>query len=169
MHDDTLLAEARALGDWLLPRGWRLATAESCTGGWIAKTITDLAGCSTWFERGWVTYSNAAKQQDLGVSGETIAEHGAVSAQTVVAMAIGAIARSRANVAVAVSGIAGPAGGSPYKPVGTVWLGYATDAGTTSSEHLLLQGDRATVRQQAVQQALCGLRQWLDTHAGSSR
>jgi nicotinamide-nucleotide amidase len=145
------------LGDALQNRGLSLVTAESCTGGWIAKLITDIPGSSAWFERGFVTYSNAAKQELLGVPREVLDRHGAVSAETVTAMARGALARSHARVAVAVSGIAGPDGGSSDKPVGTVWLGWALTDGTLRTEHFRFSGDREAVRRQAVAAALFGL------------
>ena len=118
-------ADVAALGDTLRQRGWMLATAESCTGGLIAAACTALAGSSDWFERGFVTYSNEAKHELLGVPEALITAHGAVSAEVACAMAAGALAHSRAQIAVAVTGIAGPAGASPGKPVGTVWLALA--------------------------------------------
>ncbi|MFO1264020.1 MAG: CinA family protein [Rhodoferax sp.] len=141
------------LADLLLQRGWKLVTAESCTGGLIAATCTDLAGSSEWFERGFVTYSNAAKTELLGVDAALIAGHGAVSEPVVRAMAQGALAHSHAQIAVAVTGIAGPGGGSADKPVGTVWLGWATAAGvTTTLRHFA--GDRAAVREATARHAL---------------
>ncbi len=141
------------LADLLLKHGWMLATAESCTGGLIAATCTDLAGSSQWFERGFVTYSNEAKIELLGVDAALIARDGAVSESVVRAMAQGALDRSRAQVAVAVTGIAGPGGGSAAKPVGTVWLAWALPHGITSEvQHF--SGDRAAVRAATVQHAL---------------
>ncbi len=143
-----------ALG--LAQRGWMMASAESCTGGLIAAACTDLAGSSVWFERGFVTYSNAAKTDMLGVDAQCITEHGAVSEPVARAMALGAVRHSGAPVAVAVTGIAGPSGGSADKPVGTVWFGWAVGA----SVHTQLQvfaGDRAAVRAAAVRHALRGL------------
>ncbi len=132
---------------------WMLATAESCTGGLIAAACTDLAGSSSWFERGFVTYSNAAKTELLGVETSLITEFGAVSEPVARAMAGGALAHSHAQVAVAVTGVAGPGGGSPDKPVGTVWFGWATPAGLTSDvQHF--DGDRAAVRAATVRHAL---------------
>jgi nicotinamide-nucleotide amidase len=157
LDDRALETLARRLGERLLARGWMAATAESCTGGWIAKTLTDVAGSSAWFDRGFVTYTNEAKQDLLGVRGETLAAHGAVSEATVREMVAGALARSRAAVAVAVSGIAGPTGGTPDKPVGTVWLAWGGSAGTIRAEHCRFEGDREAVRRQAVAQALAGL------------
>lgn len=145
-----------ALAAALLGRGWMLATAESCTGGMIAAACTDLVGSSAWFERGFVTYSNAAKIELLGVPAALIEQHGAVSEAVARAMAAGALARSQAQVAVAVTGIAGPTGGSAAKPVGTVWFGFAV-AGQVTSELRRFPGDRAAVRVATVQHALDGL------------
>ena len=140
----------------LCKQQWMLATAESCTGGLIAAACTDLAGSSLWFERGFVTYSNAAKTEQLGVPTELIAQHGAVSEPVARAMANGALAHSHAQVAVAVTGVAGPSGGSVDKPVGTVWFGWATPAGLFSEcQHFA--GDRAAVRTATVQHALTRL------------
>jgi len=152
MHPtDTLVAELATL---LRAQGWRLATAESCTGGLIAAACTALAGSSDWFERGFVTYSNAAKTEAIGVPAALIAAHGAVSAEVAVAMAEGALAHSPADLAVAVTGIAGPGGAVPGKPVGTVWLGLARRGVPARAELLQLAGDRAGVREQTVQIAL---------------
>ena len=148
------------LADLMLKKGWLLATAESCTGGMISAACTDLAGSSNWFERGFVTYSNAAKTELLGVDAALIAAHGAVSEEVARAMAAGAIARSRAQVAVAVTGVAGPTGGSRAKPVGTVWFGFMLD-GRLSSEVQHFAGDRAAVRLATVQHALQRLVQLL--------
>ena len=139
--------------DLLRKKGWMLATAESCTGGLIAGACTDLSGSSAWFERGIVSYSNAAKVELLGVPEQLIAAHGAVSEEVVRAMAEGAIARSRAQAAVAVTGVAGPTGGSPEKPVGLVWFGWSID-GVLSSEQRLFPGDRAAIRAATVRHAL---------------
>ena len=136
----------------LLKNQLRLATAESCTGGMIAAACTDLAGSSTWFERGFVTYSNEAKTQMLGVDAALITQHGAVSEAVVRAMVQGAIAHSRAQVAIAVTGVAGPTGGSAAKPVGTVWFGFATPAGVVT-ELQRFAGDRAAVRTATVEHA----------------
>lgn len=135
---------------------WMLATAESCTGGLIAGACTDLAGSSAWFERGFVTYSNAAKTEQLGVDAALIDTHGAVSELVVRAMVLGALQHSRAQVAVAVTGIAGPTGGSADKPVGTVWFGWATPAGV-HTEVQQFAGDRAAVRAATVGHALLRL------------
>ncbi len=141
-----------------------LATAESCTGGMIAAACTDLAGSSAWFERGFVSYSNAAKTELLGVDTALIASRGAVSEAVVRAMAAGALSHSNAQVALAVTGVAGPSGGSADKPVGTVWFGWATPKGV-SSEAQHFDGDRAAVRQATVQHALLGLLLRLDADA----
>ncbi|WP_332813020.1 CinA family protein [Ramlibacter sp.] len=144
------------LAQALVGRGWMLATAESCTGGLIAAACTSLAGSSNWFERGFVTYSNEAKSDLLGVDASAIATHGAVSEMVARAMAFGAVRRSHAQVAVAVTGIAGPAGGSPDKPVGTVWFGFSVD-GRLTSETMRFDGDRQAVREAAVRHALARL------------
>ena len=141
------------IASFLLNNQLKLATAESCTGGMIAAACTDLAGSSAWFERGFVTYSNEAKTQMLGVTASLITQHGAVSEEVVRAMVQGAIAHSRAQVAVAVTGVAGPEGGSAAKPVGTVWFGFATPAGVVT-EMQRFAGDRADVRAATVQHAL---------------
>ncbi|MBP7565958.1 MAG: CinA family protein [Burkholderiaceae bacterium] len=146
----------RALADALLARGWMMVTAESCTGGLIAGACTDLAGSSAWFDRGFVTYSNEAKTDLVGVPAALIALNGAVSEPVARAMASGALARSRAQVAVAVTGVAGPTGGSAEKPVGTVWFGFATPAGVHTGL-MRFDGDRAAVRSATVAHALAGL------------
>jgi nicotinamide-nucleotide amidase len=145
--------EVGALAQALTARGWRIATAESCTGGAIAAACTARAGSSDWFERGFVTYSNAAKCEMLGVDGALIAAHGAVSEPVARAMAEGALARSPAQLALAVTGIAGPGGAVPGKPVGTVWLAWGRP-GAVQAERLQLDGDRDAVRAAAVAQAL---------------
>jgi nicotinamide-nucleotide amidase len=137
-------------------RGWMLACAESCTGGGIAAALTDVAGSSAWFDRGFVTYSNQSKQDMLGVASETLMAHGAVSRETVLEMVGGALANSSAQVAVAVTGIAGPGGGTAAKPVGTVWLGWAS-AEQTVAVCERFEGDRAAVRSAVVDRALRGL------------
>lgn len=152
--DDDVSREVQALAAALTSRGWMLATAESCTGGLIAAACTSVSGSSDWFERGVVSYSNQAKAELLGVPAELIDRHGAVSAEVVAAMADGALARSRAQLALAVTGIAGPSGGSPGKPVGTVWIGLALREHATVARLLQLQGDRAAVRRQTVLHAL---------------
>lgn len=147
---------AAELGAKLLAAGWRVTTAESCTGGGIACAITDIAGSSAWFEMGFVSYANQAKTQLLGVQAATLAAHGAVSAAVVTEMAAGARQRAHADIAVAVSGVAGPSGGTADKPVGTVWFGWAT-ASAVDTEVKHFAGDRAAVRQQTIQYALAGL------------
>ena len=153
----SLGALSERVGDLLSHRGEMLATAESCTGGWIAQCITDVPGSSAWFDRGFVTYSNAAKTEMLGVAPGLIAEHGAVSESVVRAMVAGALRFSRAGVAVAVSGIAGPSGGSTDKPVGTVWFAWQTAACDSVVRRVWFSGDRRDVRRQAVATALEGV------------
>ena len=148
----------------LLARGWMLATAESCTGGLIAAAGTDLAGSSQWFERGVVSYSNAAKTELLGVDADLIAQHGAVSEPVARAMAEGALARSHAQVSLAVTGVAGPTGGSADKPVGTVCFAWCV-AGRTHCHTLHLSGNRAAVRDATVRHALARLVDWLQPPA----
>lgn len=138
----------------LKAQGATVTTAESCTGGWIAKAITDIAGSSAWFERGFVTYSNEAKAQLIGVREETLQAHGAVSEPVVVEMAIGALRAARATYALSVSGIAGPDGGSDEKPVGTVWFGLACATGQGITRRECFDGDREAVRRQATAFAL---------------
>ncbi len=142
-----------ALAERLLGRGWRMATAESCTGGLIAAVCTSVAGSSDWFERGFVTYSNLAKQEMLGVPEALIARHGAVSEEVARAMVQGALTHAPVQLAVAVTGIAGPGGAVPGKPVGTVWLAWGTVA-DVQTERLQLAGDRSAVRAATVQAAL---------------
>ena len=143
-----------ALADALRRARLKMVTAESCTGGLIAAACTTIAGSSDWFERGFVTYSNEAKTEMLGVAPALIIAHGAVSEPVARAMAEGAIARSHAQLGVAVTGIAGPGGGSPGKPVGTVWLAWSRAGGATRTELLQLHGDRHAIRTQTVQHAL---------------
>jgi nicotinamide-nucleotide amidase len=147
------------LADTLRTKGWRMATAESCTGGLIAAACTAVAGSSDWFERGFVTYSNEAKRELLAVPAELITNYGAVSEPVACAMASGALAHSHAHLAVAVTGIAGPGGGSAHKPVGTVWLAVARRHGATQAWLLQLKGDRSAVREQTVHHALKALRE----------
>ncbi len=146
----------QALASALLARQWMLATAESCTGGLIAGACTELSGSSNWFERGFVSYSNAAKTELLGVPATLIARHGAVSEPVARAMAEGALRHSAAQVAVAVTGVAGPTGGSPDKPVGLVWFGFALP-GHVHTEQRQFPGDRAAVRAATVRHALTRL------------
>jgi nicotinamide-nucleotide amidase len=149
----TVHALCADLATALLDRGWKLATAESCTGGLIAASCTDLAGSSAWFERGFVTYSNEAKSELLHVDPAAIASHGAVSEVVARAMAFGALRHSHAQVSVAVTGVAGPTGGSPDKPVGTVWFGFSV-GGRLSSELMHFDGDRFAVREATVRHGL---------------
>ena len=149
-------ALARKVGDALKARGRRLVTAESCTGGWVAMALTAIAGSSDWFERGYVTYSNEAKQEALGVSADTLRRHGAVSEETAREMAAGALARSHGQVALAITGVAGPTGGSADKPVGTVCFAWA-DGSKILSETRRFEGDRESVRRQSVVHALHGV------------
>ena len=153
LHSPGLLAQTVNLADILQQKGWLMATAESCTGGMIAAACTDLAGSSNWFERGFVSYSNESKTELLDVNAAIIARHGAVSEEVARAMVQGAIRHSRAQAAVAVTGVAGPGGGSAAKPVGTVWFGWATPAGVVS-EMRHFDGDRRQVREATVQHAL---------------
>ncbi len=150
-----------ALADRLLARGWMMATAESCTGGLIAGACTDLAGSSNWFERGFVTYSNEAKTELLGVDTALITSHGAVSEVVARAMAFGAVRHSHAQASVAVTGVAGPGGGSADKPVGLVWFGFSV-GGVLTSEKQHFSGDRAAVRAATVAHALLRLNQRLE-------
>ncbi len=152
-HSTILVAQ---LAQQLQARSLMLATAESCTGGMVSAACTDLAGSSAWFERGFVSYSNDAKTELLGVDAALIAEHGAVSELVARAMAFGAVRHSKAQVSVAVTGVAGPTGGSAAKPVGTVWFGYSV-SGYLCSEQMLFTGDRAAVRQATLAHALAGV------------
>lgn len=152
---------ARTVGRRLKAANALLVTAESCTGGWAAQVVTSVAGSSEWFERGFVTYSNAAKQELLGVHAETLQRHGAVSEETAREMAQGALTRGKGSVALAVTGVAGPGGGSPGKPVGMVCFAWAS-AGSVRSETQQFSGDRESVRRQSVVHALEGVLQHLD-------
>ena len=153
---------ANALGERLMAAGAVLVTAESCTGGWAAQVVTSVPGSSAWFERGFVTYSNAAKQECLGVRAETLARYGAVSEETAREMALGAVQRSQGSIALAVTGIAGPGGGSPGKPVGTVCFAWALTTGLLRSEQIRFSGDRESVRRQSVMRALQGILEALE-------
>ena len=148
---------ARSLLDSCTANHLKVATAESCTGGWVAKILTDLPGSSAVFDRGFVTYSNEAKMDMLDVPMQTIEQWGAVSQQTVMAMTLGALTNSRAQLAVAISGIAGPSGGSPSKPVGTVWFAWQRQGQQAQTAIQRFYGDRDSVRSQAVTTALRGL------------
>ena len=154
MTDSELMQLSEQVGQALKARGATVTTAESCTGGWVAKTLTNIAGSSAWFERGFVTYSNEAKSQMIGVSEATLLDHGAVSEPVVVEMAIGALRAARADYAISVSGIAGPDGGSAEKPVGTVWFGVASASGQGVTQRECFAGDREAVRRQATAYAL---------------
>jgi len=154
MTDHELMQLSEAVGQALKQRGATVTTAESCTGGWVAKVITDIAGSSAWFDRGFVTYSNEAKVQMIAVREPTLIEHGAVSEPVVVEMAIGALRAARADYAISISGIAGPDGGSEEKPVGTVWFGFATAQGEGITRRECFSGDRESVRRQATGYAL---------------
>ena len=155
--DAELDALSRATGERLLALRHMLVTAESCTGGWIAKCMTDVPGSSAWFDCGMAAYSYEAKQALLGVRPQTLEEFGAVSRETVVEMVSGALVHSGATIAVAVTGIAGPGGGSDDKPVGTVWIGWKRRGGYARAEVFHFEGDRDAVRRQTVAAALHGL------------
>ncbi len=152
----TINGLATELGDQLLKKKWLVATAESCTGGGIASAITDIPGSSQWFDRGFVTYSNAAKIELLDVKTKTLQQFGAVSAETAVEMADGCLAHSLADIAVSVTGIAGPTGGTDDKPVGTVFIGLSVNGSLTQTRRKLFQGNRQQIRQQSI---ICALRQ----------
>ena len=160
-HDVVTLAHASGaaeeLAGELLRQGSRLVTAESCTGGGIAYVLTSIPGSSNWFERGFITYSNASKREILQIGAEILDRHGAVSEPVVVAMAEAALARSRADYSIAVTGIAGPDGGSKEKPVGTVWFGWSRGAGQTRTLVRCFEGDRRAVREQSIAYAITGL------------
>jgi nicotinamide-nucleotide amidase len=163
VSDVELAALARDVGQRLLAVGLTLATAESCTGGWIAKTITDVAGSSAWFDCGVAAYSYEAKQALLGVRPETLIRHGAVSEETVLEMVSGALIHSGAGVSVAVTGIAGPGGGTTDKPVGTVWIAWKRRGGYPQMTRFHFDGDRERVRRLTVHAALNGLSRLLTT------
>jgi len=152
-----LSALAAKIGQCLLQRGMMLAAAESCTGGWAAQALTSVAGSSQWFERGFVTYSNDAKQEMLGVSNDILSACGAVSERAVQAMAEGGLKNSHAQVSLAISGVAGPDGGRDGKPVGTVYLAWAMSGAETVVRHELFSGDRDEIRRQSVVAALQGV------------
>ena len=162
--DDELRATATAVGERLRDARLSLVTAESCTGGWIAKVVTDIPGSSDWFDCGMATYSYEAKQALLGVRPETLEFHGAVSRETVLEMVAGALVHSGGGVAVAVTGIAGPTGGTPDKPVGTVWIAWKRRGGYPMADVFHFDGDREAVRRQTVAAVLGGLLERLDSH-----
>jgi len=157
VSDAELQQLAREVGDKLCARGWKLATAESCTGGWVGQLVTALPGSSHWYERGFITYANAAKIEMLGVPEATLAAHGAVSEETASAMAAGALKHSHAHAALAITGIAGPGGGTPQKPVGLVCYGWALADGTLITSTCRLDGDREEIRSRAAAAALRGM------------
>jgi len=154
---DALVTLATLAGTRLKARGLKLVTAESCTGGWVAEAVTAIPGSSDWFERGFVTYSNEAKREMLGVRAGTLDQAGAVSEETALEMAHGALAASRAQVAVSITGVAGPAGGTATKPVGMVCFGWALAGGSADATTKHFKGDRGEVRRQSVVFALQGL------------
>jgi nicotinamide-nucleotide amidase len=162
MARDALVSLARRVGARLRKGKLKLATAESCTGGWIAQAVTSVAGSSVWFERGFVTYSNQAKKELLGVRARTLSSHGAVSEETAREMASGALARSRAQVALAVTGVAGPGGGTRSKPVGTVCFAWSRKKRTPESIVRHFRGSREGIRRQSVAFALQGLLERLE-------
>ena len=153
---------ADELGRRLKAGGELLVTAESCTGGWVAQAVTAIAGSSAWFERGFVTYSNDAKRELLGVALNTLKTHGAVSEETAKEMALGALARSKGTLSIAITGVAGPSGGTPEKPVGMVCFGWARTGRPARTETRRFQGDRESVRKQSVIYALEGAAALLD-------
>lgn len=155
--ENELTQLARRVGEALSARGLTVVTAESCTGGWIGKALTDIPGSSSYVWGGWISYSNQAKQDMLGVPLELIDRHGAVSEPVVVAMAEGALRQSGTDLSVAVSGVAGPDGGTAEKPVGTVWIAWRDGGGRVTTRCLHLDGDREAVRRETVRQALAGL------------
>ena len=157
VSDEELRQLAAEVGEKLIARGWMLATAESCTGGWVGQLLTSLPGSSHWYERGFITYANAAKIEMLGVPADLIETLGAVSEETAAAMAAGALKHSHAHASLAISGIAGPGGGTPQKPVGLVCYGWALADGSVMSSTCRLDGDREEIRSRAVAAALRGL------------
>lgn len=162
MASDALMTLAVLVGGRLKAARELLVTAESCTGGWVAQSVTAVAGSSEWFERGFVSYSNASKEELLGVRRETLERHGAVSEETAREMALGALAASRGTLALAITGVAGPSGGTPDKPVGMVCFAWAWKDGAVRSETRHFRGDREQVRRQSVMRALQGAIEWLD-------
>ena len=162
MARDTLKMLARRIGARLKKRRLKLATAESCTGGWIAQAVTSVSGSSAWFDRGFVTYSNSAKRELLGVRARTLSRYGAVSRETAREMAAGALARSRAQVSIAVTGVAGPTGGTWRKPVGMVCIAWSRKKGAMESVTRRFLGSRERVRRQSVMVALQGLLERLE-------
>jgi nicotinamide-nucleotide amidase len=157
LTQDRLFKIAHTLGEYLKARNLMLATAESCTGGWVSEVITSIPGSSMWFERGFVTYSDIAKQEMLGVSSNALDYHGAASEETVRQMAKGALAHSHAQISIAITGIAGPSGATLSKPLGTVWIAWAGKTWITRAQRFQFKGDRHSIRMQSVQCALEGL------------
>lgn len=157
MEQDAIARAAQKLADTLIKQKLMAVTAESCTGGGIAQALTEIPGSSRWFERGFVSYSNDAKQDLLGVAAATLDAHGAVSEETALEMARGAISRSHGHISVAVTGIAGPDGGSQQKPVGTVWIAWGQKLGYAEARCFHFEGDRHAVRQQTILAAIEGL------------
>ena len=155
--EDGLTKLAEEVGAALKARGLMLATAESCTGGWVGEAITAIPGSSHWYDRGFITYTNESKHEMLGVSADTLARCGAVSEAVVREMVAGTLNNSHAQVALAISGVAGPGGGSAEKPVGTVWLAWGRKDGPVTSAKYLYSGDRREIRRQAVETALRGV------------
>lgn len=170
MHDKKLTLIVEQLAGLLINNNKQLAVAESCTGGWVAKVLTDIAGSSAWFDRGFVTYSNEAKQEMLGVAESTLETHGAVSQETIHEMALGALKNSHADFSLSISGIAGPDGGSVEKPVGFVWFAWAVNDNNSvnilASENKVFDGDRDSVRHQAVEYALTELIKYIEEVSG---
>ena len=157
ISEEALIELADRVGRVLRQRQWLLTTAESCTGGWVAQVVTSVSGSSEWFDRGFVTYSNQSKREMLSVAGQTLDDYGAVSEAVVREMAAGALQCSQAQVSLAISGVAGPGGGTLDKPVGTVWVAWAVHEQGVSAEKFRFMGDRRAVRAQAVEQALLGV------------
>jgi nicotinamide-nucleotide amidase len=160
--DDFIHAMATTVGALLTARSLQLVTAESCTGGWVAKAATDIAGSSGWFERGFVTYSNDAKVEQLGVSRGLLNKYGAVSEEAARAMVEGALIHSRGDIAVAITGIAGPEGGSSEKPVGTVWIAWGRREAVTKTAHYVFSGSREAVRRRSVSAAFEGIARFVE-------
>ena len=170
MRDTELTLIVEQIAGLLINNNKQLAVAESCTGGWVAKTLTDLSGSSAWFERGFVTYSNQAKHEMLGVSEATLKTHGAVSQETVSEMAVGALKNSHADFSVSISGLAGPGGATQYKPVGLVWFCWAAKENDhfniLAAESKIFDGDRDSVRYQAVEHVLTELIKYIEASFG---
>ena len=162
LEQDQLESQAQRLGERLIEKAWSLVTAESCTGGWIAQTATAISGSSAWFDRGFVTYSNRAKIEVLGVAESSLAQYGAVSAEVAREMAHGALVAARVDIAVAVTGIAGPDGGTAAKPVGTVCFGWCIKSSDPISRVVCFDGDRRSIRAQTVAMAFAGLIELID-------